>query len=1376
MRPDLDLPHYYDHCMCCYSLAISYNMKKHQVCSRKLCMCGCYNVLVLVALVLLIRVMPQVNSCDTEYSTFLISDDAEDGNFTSLEDLHMYLTDGNLTGHAIAVRIGKPMLTLTEKITFSDYSCVMITALSPETTITCSSTTNAGIVLENVTSLTVLSNLKFVSCGAQLDANSSLYKSYSYFSAIILHNSSGVEILNITVSKTNGVGLMILGHTGGNITVLSSVFEGNSITSESNKDRTRLGGGGVYVGRFGMQDDDEICMYIKFENCTFENNTANTRHYRYIFTDVTGGVIEGYGRGGGLFLAFEQRAYSSNVSVTISDCKFIGNQAFIGSGLSVKIGEVERQSIEVFVKETQFENNGCNNSWLSKDAALGGGAHFSFNSYENSIIYSNITLQNVEFSQNCAKHGGGVFVYSHKQDSDKTSNTLLFDECNFFGNKALSGSAMDISPNIFKRLSSGYTITPTLRNCQFWENSVYVSTGNYSTGIQRNPGIGTVYVSLCDITFEGYAHFENNSGTATYVVNGNIDFQNSSVTFKNNIGVDGGAVALLGAASMIVGPNQTYVFDSNRALHRGGALFVQLIDDHDFSLSRSCFFQYRNEKEDFTPLLATSWDSNITFTRNGAKLGKSIFATSLYPCQVINNGSDKHPFYVNVDIATAFEGRGISFDNERNISVHIATDGGRLVKEDDTTSVKSHQLRLIPGRYSNHGIKVYNDLNVAVSEPLRTTLSDAECARNKIKLDKESSFFVRDRVRLFGEPGERATLSFQVASFRQAYITMTVELLDCPPGYILRDDQCKCDAASYVGLLNCDNYHSYLTPAFWAGMVEDENVPPNSKPQLATSPCPLGYCHAPANSTKVRLPQSSDSLEQVICGESNRKGVLCGSCQKNYTVYFHALNSSCRREENCHIGWLLYIVSELIPVTLVFVTILVLNISFTSGAVNGFILFSQLLVSIDINASGIIQLPEGPIKSLQLGYKIIYGLFNLDFFPGDSTSFCLWEDASTLDVIAFKYVTIVYALLLILFFVWFMNWCGGRCLGKWCRITTIKSSVIHGISAFLIICYSQALRTSLYLLNGHKLDLRKSHNQSEFKLTKRVWLNGELTCFGKMHLPYAIPALFSLIFMGILPPLLLLMYPLLNKVLDIFKLGDTKVMIFFFKWIIPINRLKPLLDSFQGCFKDNMRFFAGLYFLYRGTALVSYTVSSDFSFSYISTQVFFIFFLILHALCHPYIKRAHNIIDTFLFANLVLINFITLLQYMAFRNEETKSLYGNYIKNPAYIQLVLIYIPIAIFVVYIFVQVYNQLSSWYFGRKKSINNSSNNNTDGNNINMIMGTLLRNINSFSKHKKSKVDDELPHRLLADSVSCDCFEDSECTENGFYMKSESIFATK
>ena len=230
----------------------------------------------------------------------------------------------------------------------------------------------------------------------------------------------------------------------------------------------------------------------------------------------------------------------------------------------------------------------------------------------------------------------------------------------------------------------------------------------------------------------------------------------------------------------------------------------------------------------------------------------------------------------------------------------------------------------------------------------------------------------------------------------------------------------------------------------------------------------FGHSDSSTSEFEVVLPQSFAELSKTVCGE-RRTGIVCGRCQNNYTVHFHSPGFLCKPTEpaGCKLGWFFYILSEVVPITVVFIVVLVFNISFTSGAVNGFILFSQLLASLDIYAGGITVFSESEqniFNAVTQGYQIVYGFLNLDFFNAESLSFCLWKGASALDMLAFKFFTILYTMLLIVVVIWVMNKCGGRCLGKYCRITAIKISLIHGISTFLVICYAQCVKISLSLL------------------------------------------------------------------------------------------------------------------------------------------------------------------------------------------------------------------------------------------------------------------------------------------------------------------------
>jgi hypothetical protein len=897
------------------------------------------------------------------------------------------------------------------------------------------------------------------------------------------------------------------------------------------------------------------------------------------------------------------------------------------------------------------------------------------------------------------------------------------------------------------RHSSNFATVPVLKDCTFLENRVFIKLESQEAQGTAAAGIGTVYASKSDIRFEGENYFENNLGTAVYVIDGVADFSNSSATFDGNHGIRGGAIALLGTSTMIVGPNREYMFCNNSALYQGGAIFNQMIDTHDFTLSRDCFIQYDNGNSH--SITARYWNNSITFHGNRAPVGRAIFTTSLNPCLFVNNNTDSNPYYITVSVSDVFSRRGIEINEGE-----VATEGAILQSE-------QNKLHPIPGKRIEHGVTIMDDTQRDVRhEPLRVNIGSGQ-DNNSVKIDSSQSLYVGEKLQLKGKPGDMAYLSLQTVSTRQSYITLSVEIADCPPGFKLENDsECVCNSKEHYGLLECDrDFYSVLSPGLWIGIISDENT---RNTELVTSVCPRTFCDynntfadKKTIASVVKLPPVHSELERAICG-MRRQGILCGNCTPGYTTHYHSPDFQCKSVHHtfCKVGWLFYILSELVPVTVVFITVIAFNISFTSGAVNGFILFSQILLSLNIDASGIIRFPRQ--KEVTQGYQFLYGFLNLDFFTIDRLSFCLWHRATALDMLAFKYVTIVYALSLVILVIWFMNRCGGRCLGRWWRITTVKSSVIHGISAFLIVCYSQCITVSLSLLNRAELWRKVNSN---LNISVRVWHNGNMKYFGLDHLPYALPALLCLSTIGVLPPFLLIVYPLFNKVMAFFGLEESKFM-HFLSQKIPISKIKPLLDTFQGCFKDNLRFFAGLYFIYRWTAPFVNSVTSSLGTAYITYEICLILILALHALFQPYQKRVHNIIDTLLFTNLLLINSITCIHYYLFQSQENRHTIKEKIVDTAAVQLTLIYLPF--FIVTLYLLVIGSRHTYRLYRRRKGNQSV---VIGKEIEPPMMYKLKRLRAAVQSISSMNgdiminDEELPHRFIAGDVSYECFEDTD-----------------
>ena len=1251
------------------------------------------------------------------------------------------LNDGELLGTvadelnkndtAVRIDIEIPHLYLTQNVSFNQLDSLIINGdPSSLTVIDCTdSDGDTGIIFTKIMNVS-LSNLTLISCGSKSQVRKKWYSS-----ALTVHSCGNLHFTNLVVTKSRGIGLMILSHLQGTVHIAFSNFTDNRIFQHN-----VYGGGGVYIGEFKRNSSSSV--QFEFEYCTFERNVPYTRFYHSYYTDEFGSPRTGYGQGGGVFLAFERSITQGDVRVFFSHCTFTENQAFFGGGLSVKIGvgtsQIMITKIIVIVENSVFKLNGCNkttnNQWHTR---IGGGVYISYYSIKSfNSSGSEYHFRNVNFTENCAELGGGVYFFSFRQASNK--NSLQFKSCIFEKNRAHIGSAIDLTPSNFVKLSEGEIPVPVFRDCTFLENAA--SYSNDSNNTQRATGIGTLYASLYDVKFEQVNRFENNSGTGVYMVNGVADFSNSSAIFSGNQGIRGGAIALIGASAMVVGRNQDYTFEENQAHFQGGAIYVLMINNHDFTVSRSCFIQYFDGS---SFRITRNWNTNINFVGNKAQVGHSIFATSLHPCQAINNNTEedqRNPFFITVNSSDVFAVRGINVNESE-----IATEGAQLHYEQKV-------LHTIPGQQYYHRVILKDDTNKTVNEPLRTNVFTKD-TNNTVSLDPAFSLYVREKIQLNGTPGGQADILLQTVSNRQSYTILKVVLEECPPGFKLENNMvCVCNSNDYFGLTECDTngFFSYLIPGLWMGQINESNVT-----KLATSICPHSFCNY--NNKTVRgvvLPQKSSELDRSMCGES-REGILCGRCRKHYTAHFHSPKFQCWLENDlCKVGWLFYILSDLVPVTVVFIIVIVFNISFTSGAVNGFILFSQVLLSLNIDASGIITFPNQ--KSITEGYQFLYGFLNLDFFTTDTMSFCLWPKATALDMLAFKYITIIYALSLVILVIWFMNECGGRCLGKWWRITTVKLSIIHGISAFFIICYSQSIMVSHNLVTGGRLWLKEG---SSVTVSRRVWLNGNIIHFSGEHLRYALPALFCLLTIGIIPPVLLLIYPLFNKILALLGYEESRI-VTYISQKLPINTLKPILDSFQGCFKDNLRFFAGFYFLYRWMAPIVYSTAPSLGTAYIITEILLILMLAIHAFSQPYTKRVHNMVDTILFTDLLLINSIICIHYFLFQSQENRHTVKQKVVNTSIIQAVLIYLPFTVMAVYVLVMGYMRISRYshsimkYAGERGVEGNSSTAHT--------LRRLRAAVHSFSSVNGDisiQDDEELPHRLIAGQVHYEYFEDTD-----------------
>ena len=260
------------------------------------------------------------------------------------------IADNITEGANVCINIKKDRLYLNESVTFRRLNSLLISGNpNSSTVIDCSlSASNAGITLEKITNIT-LKNLTLKSCGAW----SSARKNKTYISALRLMNCNDVNMEYLAITESKGIGLTVQSHEGGRFFVAWSNFTNSRLPSEL-QEKDFLGGGGVYIGEF--LHDSNLSVLFEFQHCRFEKNVAHTRYFNSYYSDEFGRERDGYGQGGGMFLAIENNTTHSSGTVHITECIFIENEAFRGGGISTKIGRAGNSSVITEVEIT-IENS-----------------------------------------------------------------------------------------------------------------------------------------------------------------------------------------------------------------------------------------------------------------------------------------------------------------------------------------------------------------------------------------------------------------------------------------------------------------------------------------------------------------------------------------------------------------------------------------------------------------------------------------------------------------------------------------------------------------------------------------------------------------------------------------------------------------------------------------------------------------------------------------------------------------------------------------------------------------------------------------------------------------------------------------------------------
>ena len=948
-----------------------------------------------------------------------------------------------------------------------------------------------------------------------------------------------------------------------------------------------------------------------------------------------------YGPGANMLILFHDnifREVTTFSNIDISRCNFYNGVALDGGGMFVSHISLDSTFPKIRVYNSTLSHNiakrggglhflsrvgnlheyTINQNYLSlincnfdnNRAEEGAGLYISFSVQWNYLVFRvtlviRIIILQSTFIQNTAKKsGGGVNIHLHTINDPRISvehsSIITCTSCIFVNNKADTGCAAHIE-GCGQIIHHGINTGPVDPCLQAYRMSIHF----YSTLISENihNSFATLYIHNIEKFELHSSNIIDNNSTAIYI-SGSTLYVSDTVNVIGNHGHSGGGLySDCNPPSYIYlkNPSQLYMAN-NTASYHGGAIFVK---DCSSVGSVDCFIRIEDLYKSITSNNYTVPDdvSAILESNSAEEAGNSIYGGSLETC------------YLYLDIATfdftIFQSIfKISRDIYANSMSEVTSDPTQICFCDETFYMSKQEC------VTEAHIKVYRSQAfhipaVGVGQFNNTSPS---IVRTIIPSDHTGVLGERQNVQELGRvcgflsytvrSSENTTqLHISVESISSSInlrhpAIISITFLECPPGLELSSDFSSCDCEPHLknyGLLCDTGTWTFHRPAsMWIGYYGEKQV-------VIHPNCPFHYC-------ELKDTNLSLSSQDEQCA-FNHSGILCGACQQGLSL---ALGTSqCLKCSNTYL--LLLIPFALAGVALVFL-LLKCNLTVSVGSINGLIFYANI-----IQANQAIFFPHGAqgVNFCTKLLSVFIAWLNLDL--GIQTCFFAGMDAYSKTWLQFLFPV----------YVWIMV--GAMIYGSRYSPTVFRligSNAVPVLATLFLLSYAKLLRTVITAVYSTALTGRDSPSPS-------VWLvDGNVPFFRGTHIALLLMAVvFILVYIA---PFTLLV--LLGRCLQ--ANSNRRILR---KISIKLN---PLLDAYQGPYKDEFRHWTGVMLLLR-TVLFAVFAGNVFGKPEINLFVvdlgIFLLLIYLWNAGRVYKALVWNITESFYLLNLAILTTATLL-------------------------------------------------------------------------------------------------------------------------------------
>lgn len=1077
------------------------------------------------------------------------------------------------------------------------------------------------------------STLKCVSLDAALDEVQVLNVSTAEFilgdegnaSNIVLNNTHNIS-QEMYVFSLSGVGNTTIDCTGSEDGAWISLMEVSNV-SVSDLTWEQCGGRSSRSHPPAVVSTTD-CDRITLVNVDFDNSPS-------IAVSCTNAVLItiedcNFRSGQAVALNISNLHSSKSSLLEISNSFFVsnGNENQRGGGISIT-SVTDTGSINIIMDETVFKDN---------RAEYGGALYITdVGQYAQNCPNINVTMSNTDFVGNCAQSTGGAIFYLLSSNAfyQCLPTVINCTNCTFLRNVAEKSLAIhtEFITNLNDLICDLY-----LTNCTFESNSPPPMVPYRFDRFGCSNYITKTAIIARDVTFA------KNQATALCLSAGTLIVY-GSITFDSNRAFVGGAMNVIGTQSSLVLVNgSVWNFTNNTAIY-GGAIYQTLsLNDQG-----PCLFKSSESRKGNTTSTAISSEiATVDFVNNNATIaGLSIYYNQpTNDCRLALNNSDyRITFYPDNQAQLGSVATSITFHSPIKLLSNMkyqmtVTLGQFLVFNASVTDFfmnnSSAPVNVIPEanssfitsqaiEYTMHGSQVISLNNGRTITNLYFT--GEEVTSNQTT----STVYSLQLVGLVVDASSNTT------------ITIDLKFEPCPLGWYYDPTQSMCVCYESPSILcserTSENTTACIKIGYWIGFImsgTDSNT-------TTVTYCPAGFCNSTRAGGNTTCPNCPFSEENEYCllpinnynkqCRENRADVTCAECLEDFSFTFGAVR--CEPSSTCSSGnsALLVLASILFLVSLVIIIIVLLKADYrlNSGYTFSFVYYFsivRLLLPFDFPSEGIRVIVSIFESYTQLNPRI------LGYIP-----YCFLKSAHALDLIGMQYLFPLLASICIFGILVLIHYC--PCRVRWLQFT--DGTFVRGITILIFLSFTSLTETSFALLNPVGFD----------KVNK-IYIGVEPTMeyFTGVHIFWALLAIFIELFLITPFILLLLLAPFLMRVRK-----------------IHLIRIKPFLDEFQSCYKDEYRWMAFYYFACRQLYLLVYmNPNTDFTPTQYYMQLISIMVAVFHTTLQPYSDSWLNVVDTVLLTDLALVSVLY--------GQTALTVFANYSWLQNTIAYILIFIPI----------------------------------------------------------------------------------------------------